>query len=148
MNVANLIFGERPLPHIKSAPMGVRWRRIRPKPTPAVRAQRAQHAVRVKTTGGKLEAEPGEDFIVQYADGDRAVVRGDIFTRTYEDLGGGLYRKRTDIVLRYFTLKRHVLVDTIEGPVHAAPGDWIVQGVEGELWPVPRDKAHEKYELI
>ena len=148
MNVVGLLLGERPLPHLKSPPLAVRWRRIRPKPTPAVRAERAAREARVNTGGGKLEAHTMEDFIVQYADGDRAVVRGDIFARTYEALGGGLYRKRTDIVLRYFTLKRHVLVDTIEGPQHAAPGDWIVQGLEGELWPVPRDKAHEKYEPI
>lgn len=148
MNLGELVFGKKPMPVLKSPPRGVRWTKVRPKPTPAVRAQRATHDTHVSTGEGSLTAEELEDYIVQYASGDRAVVRGDIFTRTYEDLGGGLYRKRTDIVLRYFTLKRHVLVDTLEGPHHAAPGDWIMQGLEGELWPVPRDKAHEKYEPI
>ena len=64
----------------------------------------------------------------------------------YEPLGGGLYRKRTDVIFRYFTLKRRVLVQTLEGPQVAKPGDWIMQGVKGELWPVSSEKAREKYE--
>jgi hypothetical protein len=64
----------------------------------------------------------------------------------YEPLGGGLYRKRTDVILRYFTLKRRVVVQTLEGPQAARPGDWIMQGVAGELWPISPEKAREKYE--
>jgi len=148
MNVVSLLFGAKPMPHIKRPPPGVRWKKVRPKESPAVRAELAKREARVSTGQGKLKAEPGDDYIVDYPNGDRAVVQSDIFERTYEPLGGGLYRKRTDIVLRYFTLKHHVLVETMEGAQHAAPGDWIVQGTEGELWPVPRDKAQEKYEPV
>jgi hypothetical protein len=51
-------------------------------------------------------------------------------------------------VLRYFTLDRPVMVETLEGLQRAAPGDWIMQGVAGELWPTPREKALAKYEPV
>jgi hypothetical protein len=38
------------------------------------------------------------------------------------------------------------MVHTLEGDQKAAAGDWIVQGVTGELWPVPREKALKKYD--
>jgi hypothetical protein len=56
--------------------------------------------------------------------------------------------KRPDLVLRYFTLNRAIMVATLEGPQRAAAGDWIIEGVAGELWPVPRDKALTKYEPV
>ena len=96
-----------------------------------------------------LQARGGKDYIIAYGRGDHAVVRGDIFERTYEPLGGGLYRKRTDMCC---ATSRWI------APVHRArrwkarsaprAGDWIMQGVAGELWPVPRDKALEKYEPV
>jgi hypothetical protein len=43
-------------------------------------------------------------------------------------------------------LNRRVLVQTLEGPQVAHPGDWIMQGVAGELWPVPHEKARQKYQ--
>lgn len=73
-------------------------------------------------------------------------MRGDIFERTYARVGEGWYTKRSDVVLRYFTLERPVTVETLEGLQRAAAGDWIVEGVAGELWPAPRKKALAKYE--
>lgn len=87
-------------------------------------------------------------MIVDHGGGDRSVVKCDIFERTYEPLGGGLYRKRSDIVLRYFTLEEPATIETLEGLQDAEPGDWIMQGVAGEMWPVPRDKALEKYQPV
>jgi hypothetical protein len=39
-------------------------------------------------------------------------------------------------------------VKTLEGDQQAKPGDWIMQGVAGELWPVPREEALRKYEPV
>ncbi|MEQ1812792.1 MAG: hypothetical protein ABL889_22890, partial [Terricaulis sp.] len=69
----------------------------------------------------------------------------DIFERTYRKRIFGGYEKRPDVVYRYFTLPRAAIVQTPEGPQRAEPGDWIMQGVVGELWPVRPDEAASKY---
>ena len=148
MGLLQSIFGKRSrsLDVIASPPRGVRWRRVRPKPQPPVRAWRAEADCTVETGQGTLRARGGADYIVDYGGGDRAVVRADIFERTYARAGDGCYTKRSDIVLRYFTLDHPVMVETLEGPQRAAAGDWIVEGAVGELWPAPREKALAKYE--
>lgn len=130
-------------------PRDVEWRRVRPRGEAApVHAWRAEADQFVDTAHGRLRARGGEDMIVVHEDGARAVVRGDIFERTYEALGGGLYRKRSDLTFRYFTLDRPALVRTLEGDEHAEPGDWIMEGVVGELWPAQREEAERKYRQV
>jgi hypothetical protein len=152
MNLVDLIFGKRPTPAstptLTAPPADVSWREARPKPdaTP-VHAWRAEADHNVHTRQGVLKARGGRDVIIDYGKGDHAVVRADIFEQTYEPAGAGLYRKRDDIKFRFFTLTERALVQTLEGVQEAAPGDWIMQGVIGELWPVPHSKALEKYEL-
>lgn len=149
MNIVSLLFGGRrePREHITEAPFNAQWRAVRAKPNqPPIRARLAEADTTVRTAHGELSARGGEDYIVTYELDDHAVVRRDIFERTYEPIGSGLYQKRTDVVLRYFTLDRPVMVETMEGDQRADAGDWIMQGVAGELWPVPREKAAEKYE--
>jgi hypothetical protein len=154
MNLGEVIFGARPSfarspVTIKAPPRHARWRQVRPKPDgERVRARRAEADHEVTTAHGKLRARGGEDFIVTYGRGDHAVVRGDIFEKTYQPDGNGAYKKRSDIVLRYFTLERPALIHTLEGEQRAEPGDWIMQGVAGELWPVPQDKALQKYDPL
>jgi hypothetical protein len=154
MNLSEVIFGAHPSfarspVTIKTAPRHARWRKVRPKPDgERVRARRAEADHKVTTQQGELRARGGEDFIVTYENGDRAVVRQDIFEKTYEPAGIGVYKKRSDIVLRYFTLERPALIHTLEGEQRAEPGDWIMQGVAGELWPVPQDQALQKYDPL
>lgn len=151
MNLGNIIFGERPplkADAITEPPRGARMIEVRAKQSPAKRAWLAEGDCHVQTDHGVLEARGGEDYVLAHGPNDHAVIRKNIFEATYEPLGGGLYRKRTDVILRYFTLKRRVVVQTLEGPQVAAPGDWIMQGVEGELWPVSSEKAREKYEPV
>ena len=38
------------------------------------------------------------------------------------------------------------VVDTLEGAVTAAEGDWVVRGEQGEQWPVPADAFARRYE--
>jgi hypothetical protein len=147
MNLFTLVFGEKPRPVLTDAPANADWRAVRPKPNQKpVLAHRAEADCTVETANGQLKARGGHDYIAHYGPDDKAVIRGDIFTATYEPLGGGLYRKRSDIVLRYFTLDHACVVETMEGPQHAKPGDWIMQGVQGELWPMPAEKAEAKYD--
>ena len=148
MNIVEFVVGARPRWHIEAPPQNVKWRQARPKPTPPVRAWRAEGETRVETEGGVLVANGGADYIVQYEDGARAIVHDDIFQRTYTSIGRGMFEKRTDIVLNYFVLDRDAVVETLEGEQRAKRGDWVMEGVAGELWPVPRAKAREKYERL
>lgn len=133
---------------IHSPPENVVWRPIRPRPgQPPVRARRAESDCMVETKhGGALRARGGQDFIVDHGSGSCAVVRGDLFERLYEPMGDGRFRKRTDVIFHAFTLDRAATVHTLEGPQSAEPGDWVVEGVAGELWPVPRAEAVKKYD--
>lgn len=148
MNLGRFMLGPRSEEHISAPPSNAEWRSVVAKPQPAVRARMAEANADIRTGHGVLRAVRGRDYIVEYDGGDHAVVRADIFEKTYEPLGGGLYRKRTDVLLRYFTLTRRVVVETLEGPQTAEPGDWIMQGVEGELWPVSPEKGAEKYDHV
>jgi len=38
-------------------------------------------------------------------------------------------------------------IDTLEGTMTAAPGDWIIKGVQGEFYPVKAPIFWETYEL-
>jgi len=148
MNVAEFIFGKRRRDVIDEARDDMDWRHARPKPSPPVRAWLAETDCSVETGQGPLKARGGKDYIIAYGAGDRAVVRRDIFERTYAPAGAGAYVKRTDVVLRYFVLQAPAIVETLEGPQRGAAGDWVMQGVAGELWPVPAAKALSKYDPI
>ena len=41
-----------------------------------------------------------------------------------------------------------VHIGTLEGIMHARPGDWIVRGVRGELYPVRDDIFEATYEPV
>ncbi len=148
MNLISGLFNrERRRWVIDTPPENVDWRPIRPRANqPPVRARRAEADCTIETRAGALRARGGCDFIVDYG-ASRAVVRGDIFERTYEPLGDGRYRKRTDVIFHAFTLDRPALVHTLEGPQKAEPGDWLIEGATGELWPVPHAEAVQKYEF-
>jgi hypothetical protein len=151
MNLVSFLFGKaRGSDAIVSEPPDdVEWRLARPKPNqPAVRARRAEADCVVTTAQGQLHARGGKDYLVTYDLDDHAVVDAEIFERTYKALGSGLFRKRSDIILRYFTVDYPCVVETKEGEQRAAAGDWIMQGVAGELWPVPREKALQKYDPV
>jgi hypothetical protein len=149
VNLVHALFGQRPTPRpplLTEPPNGVRMRKVRAREAPAKRAWLAESDANVETEHGVLRARSGQDYVLAHGPGEHSVVRKDIFETMYEPLGGGLFRKRTDLIFRYFTLKRRVVVQTLEGPQPARPGDWIMQGVKGELWPISPDKAREKYE--
>lgn len=58
------------------------------------------------------------------------------------------YRKKPIIIEAYQTDKE-MIIDTLEGQMKANIGDWIIKGVNGELYPCKPDifeKTYEKYE--
>ncbi|MEQ1493795.1 MAG: hypothetical protein ABL932_24960, partial [Terricaulis sp.] len=120
MNLTHLLFGQKPTSSrstpISEVPAGARMRKVRAREAPAKLAWLAESDAKVDTEHGVLQAHGGKDYVLAHGPGEHSVIRKDIFEAMYEPLGGGLYRKRTDVIFRYFTLKRRVLVQTLEGP--------------------------------
>ena len=42
--------------------------------------------------------------------------------------------------------RRYYWIDTLEGQMNIAPGDWVVKGVNGEYWAVKPDIFEKTYE--
>jgi len=42
----------------------------------------------------------------------------------------------------------YLLIPTLEGDMRANSGDWIIQGVKGEFYPVKNDIFQETYEEV
>lgn len=43
---------------------------------------------------------------------------------------------------------KHQNIKTLEGTMHANPGDYIVTGPEGEQWPVKKEIFEKTYKVI
>jgi len=56
-------------------------------------------------------------------------------------------RKREVLVSVVFC-KESAIIDTLEGQVQCEPGDAIVTGVQGEEWPVTRERFEQLYEAV
>lgn len=41
-----------------------------------------------------------------------------------------------------------LLIETLEGVMRASPGDWIIQGVQGEIYPCKPDIFEATYEAV
>lgn len=60
---------------------------------------------------------------------------------------GKKYRKKPIVVEAYQTDKE-VIIQTLEGQLRAAPGDWIITGLQGEKYPCKPDIFKKTYEPI
>lgn len=66
---------------------------------------------------------------------------------------GSNYRQVFDFFKRYFAItsrdeKDCLVVETLEGEHIASPGDYIIKGVAGELYPCKPDILAKTYELV
>jgi hypothetical protein len=57
------------------------------------------------------------------------------------------FRKKP-VVIDAYQVHEDRYIDTLEGRMHAAPGDWIVTGVHGEQYPVKPDIFEKTYEPV
>jgi len=135
-------------PCINTPPPGVVFQSVRARGIEAVKAKLADADGAIAAEGGELRYRAGQHYIVDYANGDRAAVDRRIFERTYKRRFDGKYEKRRDVVLHYFTLPYAATVETLEGEKIARPGDWIMRGVIGELYPMSADVGRSKYEAV
>ena len=93
-------------------------------------------------SGVTMRAGAG-DWAVRDPDGGTWSVRDDIFRASHEPVDGQQWRRRGPVLAR--PARTAEIIDTLEGPVTASDGDWVVQGVRGELWPVPADQFARRY---
>ena len=60
-----------------------------------------------------------------------------------------MFRKRPVVVHAYrYEGSAPLLIPTIEGEMTAMPGDWIITGVAGEIYPCKPDIFEETYEPV
>jgi len=56
--------------------------------------------------------------------------------------------QKKDIPLQYRIAAQPETIETLEGPVEAPAGAYIMTGTKGENWPIPADKFEETYDII
>lgn len=51
------------------------------------------------------------------------------------------YRKfrKKPIVIEAYQTDKEIIIETMEGPLKASPGDWIITGIRGEKYPCKPD---------
>ena len=59
----------------------------------------------------------------------------------------GSYRKKP-VVIRAYQTQHEMEIQTLEGTLHARVGDWIIEGVQGELYPCKPDIFEATYEEL
>lgn len=57
------------------------------------------------------------------------------------------FRKKPVVIEAYQT-KKSLIIQTLEGPLHASPNDWIITGVHGEVYPCKPDIFEKTYESL
>jgi len=57
------------------------------------------------------------------------------------------FRKKPIIVEAYQSDKE-IIIETLEGPLIASPGDWIITGIKGEKYPCKPDIFEKIYEPV
>ena len=110
-----------------------------------MRAKLAAKDGSLRSRRGWLHYKAGEHYIVMRRRNAPSVVQRAIFERMYERQPDGAYSKGRDLEYRYFTLPHPCMVQTREGAQRAAAGDWIMQGLEGELWPLSPEQGRRLY---
>lgn len=96
----------------------------------------------VTETGDELRAEPGDWAVVDDSGRERSVTP-ESFTDSYELIAGSRYRRKGVFRARQAQVQETIATD--EGDAVAKPGDWIVEGVRGEIWPVPAQRFEATY---
>ncbi|MGK9299249.1 PGDYG domain-containing protein [Melissococcus plutonius] len=52
------------------------------------------------------------------------------------------------IPVKAYQTDKEIVIQTIEGPLKAQAGDWIITGVDGERWPVKKEIFEKTYKIL
>ncbi len=118
------------------------WQRFRRTGT-VIAEQRSQPWSWTSRSGDAVAAGAGDWHVRESEDGDAWSVRDDLFRERYQHIGGNRWRRHGFVDAR--PAHRGEVVETLEGPVTAADGDWVVRGEQGEQWPVAADEFARRY---
>lgn len=108
--------------------------------------QRDQPWTWTTRSGETMHADAGDWAVRDPDSGESWSVRDDVFRARHEHLQGQRWRRTGTVQAR--RARDGEIVDTLEGSVTAAAGDWLVRGADGELWPVPDDEFARRYEPL
>lgn len=56
--------------------------------------------------------------------------------------------KKKPIIIEAYQTEKEVIIQTLEGPLKADIGDWIVTGIRGEQYPCKPDVFEKTYEPV
>jgi hypothetical protein len=90
-----------------------------------------------------MQARAGDWAVIDDHGDERSVAAG-IFESTHRQIGDGRYRRSGTVLARQATQRE--VIQTLEGTAVANKGDWILQGQQGEQWPVPGEQFRDSYE--
>lgn len=138
INLRNL--GYRSVPK-KQDPGWRRYRRLG-----EVTAEQRSHPWTWTTLSGAVMQARAGDWAVVDDSGDERSVAADVFGSTHEPIGSGRYRRTGTVLARRATAGE--VISTLEGDVVADEQDWVVQGPEGEQWPVPDAQFRASYAAV
>jgi hypothetical protein len=118
-----------------------RYRRIG-----TVRANRLTAPLEWTTSqGDALRGEAG-DWVVRSTSAGRRTIAAEVFPRLYEWVTADTYRAIGEVDARQTQHEERVA--TLEGPVGAGAGDWVLTDDGGNSWPVPDSVFQATYEEI
>ena len=52
------------------------------------------------------------------------------------------------VVIEAYQTDKEMVIQTLEGPMHASVGDWIITGIRGEEYPCKPDVFDRTYEEV
>ena len=56
--------------------------------------------------------------------------------------------QKKPVVVEAYQTDKELIVQTLEGPLRASPGDWIITGIRGEQYPCKPDVFERTYEKV
>jgi hypothetical protein len=122
---------------------GVGWQQFRRTGT-VLAEQRSEPWTWTTRSGESVNAMAGDWVVRESDDGDAWSVRDDLFRARYEHIGDDRWRRHGVVIAR--PARPGEVIETLEGTVTAADGEWVVRGEQGEEWPVPADEFARRYE--
>jgi hypothetical protein len=95
------------------------------------------------TTDGQVLYGAAGDWSVQDAESHSWSVRDVVFQASYRHVEGNRWERTGFVEAR--TARAGEILQTLEGPVTAPPGSWVLRGQLGEQWPVSADRLAINY---
>ena len=121
----------------RSQPMWETYERVG-----TVTAKRRRTPWKWATASGKTARASAGDWEVR--DGDHSwSVRNDIFHATYRRQRDDQWERTGTVLVR--PAHPGETIHTLEGPITADGGDFVIQGDKGEQWPVESGEFHRRY---